>query len=89
MQKAMTIALEGLPRDAFELMGKRSVRRLVVLYVQQFSLKHGVAYSEDEILNELDAEMLKRHDTEDLTPPPESEPLTPRTITKRGVNEPR
>lgn len=65
--KAIGACLEGLPVDALELLGRRGVRKLVLLYVHEFAVSHGVVLSDEDILDSLDAHVHTRRSSNEIT----------------------
>lgn len=68
IQRAIRICLEGMPDDALDILGRREVRRLVLLFVHEFTRAHSVIYEDGEILNELDEQVKTRRATSEITP---------------------
>lgn len=66
--RAAGACMEGMPEDIFELIGRREVRRLVLLYVHEFARSHGVILDDDDILDSLDEHVRTRRSTSEITP---------------------
>lgn len=76
--KAIGVCMEGMPTDAIAVLGRRQVRRLVLLYVHEFAKSHGVILDDEDILDALDEHVRTRRATSEM------KPIAPRDCTCVG-----